>query len=35
MWLLVGLLIYVFYGYNQKRLEEKKKNLKKVLNTND
>jgi hypothetical protein len=22
LWLFVGLLIYAFYGYNQKRLEE-------------
>ena len=25
IWMVVGLLIYVFYGYNQKRLEEKKR----------
>ena len=25
LWLVVGLLIYAFYGYNQKRLEEKKR----------
>ena len=27
IWMVVGLLIYVFYGYNQKRLEEKKRGL--------
>ena len=25
IWLIVGLLIYAFYGYNQKRLGEKKR----------
>ena len=26
-WLVGGVLIYVFYGYKQKRLEEKRKNF--------
>ena len=29
LWLLVGILIYAFYGYNQKRIEERRRIIKK------
>jgi len=30
IWLLVGVLIYAFYGYNQKRLEERGRIIRKA-----